>query len=88
MPLALKKYGRSNAETLKKAFLESIIPRRKTPVAGVPVFAPPEHAFAGQNLRAPGTLMQWVGGRSILLAEEMQTVDPKLPHAEDSPLAK
>ncbi len=89
MPLALKKYGEINAETLRKAFLEVDYPTRKDPRGWGAKFAPPDHEFAGQNLRAPGTLMQWVGGKEyIVWPKEMQTVDPKLPIPKDSPLAR
>jgi len=89
MPLALKKYGEINSETLRKAFLEVDYPTRKDPRGWGAKYAPPEHEFAGQNLRAPGTLMQWVGGKEyIAWPKEMQTIDPKLPMPKDSPLAK
>jgi len=89
MPLALKNYGEINAETLRKAFLEVDYPARKDPRGWGAKYAPPEHEFAGQNLRAPGTLMQWVDSKQyIVWPKEMQTIDPKLPMPKDSPLAK
>jgi len=89
MPLALKKYGEINSETLRRAFLEVDYPARKDPRGWGAKYAPPEHEYAGQNLRAPGTLMQWVAGKQyIVWPREMQTIDPKLPMPKDSPLAK
>jgi branched-chain amino acid transport system substrate-binding protein len=89
MPLALKKYGEVNADTLRKAFLEVDYPPERDPRGWGAKFAPPDHAYAGQNLRAPGTLMQWVDGKEyIVWPKAMQTVDPKLPMPKDSPLAK
>jgi hypothetical protein len=89
MPLALKKYGEINAETLRKAFLEVDYLPEQDPRGWGAKFAPPDHEYAGQNLRAPGTLMQWVGGTEyIVWPKALQTIDPRLPMPKDSPLAK
>ena len=89
MPLALKKYGAINAETLRKAFLDVDYPTKKDPRGWGAKFAPPEHQYAGQNLRAPGTLMQWVNGKEyVVWPENLQSIDPQLPMPKDSPLAR
>ena len=89
MPKALKKYGEITPETLRMAFLEVDYPARKDPKGWGLKFAPPDHEYAGQNLRGPHTILQWVGGRQYLVwPKEMQTIDPKLPMPKDSLLAK
>ncbi|MCK5552077.1 MAG: ABC transporter ATP-binding protein, partial [Deltaproteobacteria bacterium] len=78
-----------NADTLRKAFLEVDYPPERDPRGWGAKFAPPDHQYAGQNLRAPGTLMQWVDGKEyIVWPKAMQTIDPKLPMPKDSTLAK
>jgi branched-chain amino acid transport system substrate-binding protein len=56
MPLALKKYGEITADTMRKAFSEVDVPPEEDPRGWGCKFAPQNHEFAGQNLRAVGTL--------------------------------
>jgi branched-chain amino acid transport system substrate-binding protein len=63
MPLALKKYGEINAETIRKAMLEIDVPPSRDPRAWGAKYAPPEHVEAGQNLHSVGTLLQRVAGK-------------------------
>ena len=89
MPIALKKYGEITPETLRKAFLEVDYPASKDPRGWGAKFAPPDHEYAGQNLRYYNTLLQWINGKQyIVWPKEMQTIDAKLPMPKDSPLAK
>jgi branched-chain amino acid transport system substrate-binding protein len=89
MPLALKKYGEINAETIRKALLEVDVPPSRDPRAWGAKYAPPDHPVAGQNLRSTATLLQRIAGKEhVAWPKPMQTVEPKFPMPKDSPLAK
>lgn len=89
MPLALKKYGEINAETIRKAMLEVDVPPSQDPRAWGAKYAPPDHPEAGQNIRSTATLLQRITGKEhVAWPKHMQTVDPKFPMPKDSPLAK
>jgi branched-chain amino acid transport system substrate-binding protein len=96
LPIAITKYGldpgtdpKVQAEAIRKAFLDVDIPEGGTgEVFGVK-FAPPEHEYAGQNLRAYPVVMQWfVGKWHLMWPEAGRTEEPKLPVPSDSPFAK
>jgi len=89
IPLALKKYGEITPDTMRKAFLEVDVPPQADPRGWGCKFAPPDHEFSGQNLKAVGTLLQWVKGvQHIAWPKSLQTAPPKFPLPSDSPFAK
>jgi branched-chain amino acid transport system substrate-binding protein len=85
---AIKKYGAPTADNIRKAALELDIPEGATPCGYGVKFAPPEHKFAGENLRSYPVIMQWVKGKTELVwPNALKTIDPKLPAPPDWPLA-
>jgi branched-chain amino acid transport system substrate-binding protein len=80
LPRAIKKYGGFDAESLRKAALETDIPVGGTMQGYGVKFFPPGHPLAGQNERAFPVVMQYVNGRArIAWPKEIQTTDPVLP---------
>ena len=85
---AVKKYGTPTADNIRKAALEMDIPDGGFPANYGLKFAPPEHRFSGQNLRAWPVVMQWVKQRvEIVWPNTLKTMDAKLPAPPDWPLA-
>lgn len=85
---AIKKYGAPTADNIRKAALELDIPEGATPCGYGVKFAPPEHKYAGENLRSYPVIMQWVKGKTELVwPNALKTIDPKLPAPPDWPLA-
>ena len=73
--IALEKYGEINRETIRKAFLEVDIPDGGTFVGFGVKFAPPDHPWAGENLKATlHPVCEWFGTRP----EDLKAVWP--PH--------
>ena len=88
MPLALKKYGKITPDTIRQAALDIDIPEGGTPSGYGCKFAPPDHAFAGQNLRSYPVVSQWVNNKvEIVWPAALRTAEPKLPVPSDSPYA-
>ena len=84
-PLALKEYGEITADTIRKAALQIDIPEGKTPCGYGVKFAPPEHDYAGQNLRSYPVLTQFINGNvEIIWPDNLKTADPKIPWPSDS----
>ena len=89
MPLAVKKYGGYTPDNLRKAALEVDIPDGQTAAWYGVKFAPPEHEFAGQNLRAFPVVTQWIDGKQyIVFPESLRTIKPVLPLPQGHPLAQ
>jgi branched-chain amino acid transport system substrate-binding protein len=89
IPLAVKKYGSPTADNIRKAALELDIPEGGTPAGYGVKFAPPDHLYAGQNLRSSPGVMQWVNGKiEFVWPKAMKRSDPKLPLPRDSVFAK
>jgi branched-chain amino acid transport system substrate-binding protein len=89
MPLALQKYREITPDTLKMALLDVDVPPSKDPRGFGAKYAPPDHEYAGQNLRAPKSVMQWINGKEyIVWPKEVQTIEPKIPMPKDSPMAR
>jgi branched-chain amino acid transport system substrate-binding protein len=88
LPRAIKKYGGYDAESLRKAAMETDIPEGGT-IQGYGVkFFPPGNAMAGQNSRSTPVVMQYIDGKTkIALPKALQTVDPVLPLPPSSPYA-
>jgi branched-chain amino acid transport system substrate-binding protein len=85
---AVKKYGTPTADNIRKAALEMDIPEGGTPSGYGLKFAPPEHRFAGENLRSYPVVMQWVKGKiEVVWPNSLKTIDAKLPAPADWPLA-
>jgi branched-chain amino acid transport system substrate-binding protein len=85
---AVKKYGSPTADNIRKAALETDIPEGGTPSGYGLKFAPPDHKFAGQNLRSYPVVMQWVKQKiEIVWPSALKTMDAKLPAPADWPLA-
>jgi branched-chain amino acid transport system substrate-binding protein len=85
---AVKEYGAPTADNIRKAALEMDIPEGGTPSGYGLKFAPPEHKYAGENLRSYPVVMQWVKGKvEIVWPNALKTMEPKLPAPPDWPLA-
>jgi branched-chain amino acid transport system substrate-binding protein len=85
---AVKEYGAPTADNIRKAALEMDIPEGGTPSGYGLKFAPPEHKYAGENLRSYPVVMQWVKGKvEIVWPNALKTTEPKLPAPPDWPLA-
>ncbi len=84
----VEKYGKPTPDNIRKAALEMDIPEGATPSGYGMKFAPPEHEYAGQNLRSYPVVMQWVDQKvQIVWPKAMMSMEPKLPMPSDSPLA-
>lgn len=89
MPLAIKKYGSCTPDNLRKAALEIDIPDGATVAWYGVKFAPPEHAYAGQNLRAFPVVTQWVDEKQyIVFPDNLRTIKPVLPLPAKHPLGQ
>jgi branched-chain amino acid transport system substrate-binding protein len=89
MPLAIKKYGACTPDNVRKAALEIDIPDGKTVAWYGVKFAPPEHEFAGQNLRAFPVVTQWIDEKQyIVFPASLRTIKPVLPLPAGHPLAQ
>lgn len=88
-PKAIKKYGKVTADTVRMTARELDIPEGATPCGYGVKFAPPEHEYAGQDLRSYPVVMQWVNGKvEIVWPGALKTIEAKLPLPSDSPYAK
>lgn len=80
LPLAIEKYGDVTPDTIRMAALEIDIPDGGTPMGYGAKFAPPEHEYAGQNLRSFTTVFQYVDGKwEIVWPKAVRTSEPVLP---------
>lgn len=80
LPLAIKKYGDVTPDTIRMAAMEIDIPDGGTPMGYGVKFAPPEHEYAGQNLRAFTTVYQYVDGKwEINWPLSVRTSEPIIP---------
>jgi branched-chain amino acid transport system substrate-binding protein len=88
LPRAIKKYGGYDAESLRKAALDTDIPEGGT-IQGYGVkFYPPGHEMSGQNMRSSPVVMQYIDGATkISWPKGLQTADPVLPLPASSPYA-
>jgi branched-chain amino acid transport system substrate-binding protein len=85
---AVKKYGTPTSDNIRKAALEIDIADGGVPANYGVKFAPPDHKFAGQNLKAYPVVMQWVKGTvEIVWPNTLKTAEAKLPAPPDWPLA-
>lgn len=90
LPRAIKKYGGIDAESLRKAALETDIPEGGTLLGfGVKFPDPGSSNMDGQNQKASPVVMQYVD-RQVKIAwpKALQTIDPVLPLPSASPYAK
>ncbi|MEX0959528.1 MAG: ABC transporter substrate-binding protein [Burkholderiales bacterium] len=80
LPRAIRKYGGVDAESLRKAALDTDIPVGGT-IQGYGVkFHRPGHAMAGQNERSFPVVMQYAGGDTkVVWPANLRTADPVLP---------
>jgi len=89
LPRAIQKYGQVTADTVRMAARELDIPEGATPCGYGVKFAPPEHEYAGQNLRSYPVVVQWVNGKvEIVWPSALKTIEAKLPLPSDSPFAR
>lgn len=90
LPRAIKKYGGIDAESLRKAALETDIAEGGTLLGfGVKFPQQGQSDMMGQNTMASPVVMQYVK-RKVYIAwpKALQTIDPVLPLPESSPYAK
>jgi branched-chain amino acid transport system substrate-binding protein len=80
LPRAIKKYGGTDPEALRKAALDTDIAEGGT-IQGYGVkFYPPGNPMSGQNERSSPVVMQYIGGETkIAWPAKLRTVDPVLP---------
>jgi branched-chain amino acid transport system substrate-binding protein len=80
LPRAIKKYGGTDPEALRKAALDTDIPDGGT-IQGYGVkFFPPGTEMAGQNERSSPVVMQYIGGKTeVVWPARLRTADPVLP---------
>ena len=89
LPRAIKKYGGIDAESLRKAAMETDIPVGGTLMGFGVKFNAPEAAMAGQNDRASPVVVQYIDGKAhIVWPKALQSIDPVLPLPKSSPYAK
>ncbi len=89
LPRAIKKYGGIDAESLRKAALETDIPVGVTLMGFGVKFNPPEDDMAGQNDRAAPVVVQYIDGKAhIVWPQALQSIDPVLPLPKSSPYTK
>jgi len=79
LPRAIKKYGGFDAESLRKAALETDIPVGGTLQGYGVKFYPPGSPLAGQNERAFPVVIQFTGGRGHIVWPKEIGADPVLP---------
>jgi branched-chain amino acid transport system substrate-binding protein len=85
-PMALKKYGNLEPESIRKAAVEIDIPEGSTPCGYGVKFAPPEDKYAGQNIRSYPVVVQWTTDKlGIVWPASMKTTEPIIPMPTDSP---
>jgi branched-chain amino acid transport system substrate-binding protein len=90
LPRAIKKYGGIDAESLRKAAMDTDIAAGGTLLGyGVKFPKAGESDMMGQNMRASPVVMQYVD-RKVYIAwpKALQTIDPVLPLPKSSPYAK
>lgn len=86
LPLALKKYGSLEPDSIRKAALDIDIPDGGTPCGYGVKFAPPSDKCAGQNIRSYPVVVQFVKGKlNVSWPNTMQTAEPIIPLPSDSP---
>jgi len=80
LPRAIKKYGGTDPEALRKAALDTDIPEGGT-IQGYGVkFFPPGSEMAGQNQRSSPVVMQYIAGKTeIVWPARLRTAEPVLP---------
>jgi ABC-type branched-subunit amino acid transport system substrate-binding protein len=89
LPRAIKKYGGIDAESLRKAALETDIPVGGTMLGFGVKFPQPGSAMDGQNPDAFPVVVQYINRETkVVWPKAIQTIDPILPLPKDSPYAK
>ena len=80
LPRAIKKYGGTDPEALRKAALDADIPDGGT-IQGYGVkFLPPGTEMSGQNERSSPVVMQYIGGKTeVVWPARLRTAEPVLP---------
>jgi branched-chain amino acid transport system substrate-binding protein len=80
LPRAIKKYGGTDPEALRKAALDSDIPDGGT-IQGYGVkFYRPGEEMSGQNERSSPVVMQYINGKTeVVWPERLRTAEPVLP---------
>ena len=80
LPRAIKKYGGTDPEAIRKAALDTDIPLGGT-IQGYGVkFFPPGTQMAGQNERSLPVVMQFVGGETkVVWPAAIKTAEPVIP---------
>lgn len=89
LPIAIQKYGGMTPDAIRQACLELDIPEGGTCEGYGVKFAPPEDVYAGQNIRAFPTVMQWDGQKwHIMWPDSFRTTEPVIPLPATHPLGK
>ncbi len=90
LPRAIKKYGGIDAESLRKASLDTNIAPGGTLLGyGVKFPKAGENDMIGQNMLAAPVVMQYIDKKVyVAYPKNLQTIDPVLPLPKSSPYAK
>jgi hypothetical protein len=88
LPSVIEKYGKVTAEGVREVVTKVDVPDGQTPMWYGAKFEPPESTYAGQNIRAFPTMIQYVGGKRLaVFPEGVKSVEPVLPLPPGHPLA-
>jgi branched-chain amino acid transport system substrate-binding protein len=80
LPRAIRKTGSASPDALREAALATDIPEGGTLMGYGVKFNPPGHALSGQNARSSVPMVQYVGGKTYVVAPtKIRTRDPVLP---------
>jgi len=88
LPVAINKYGGTNADAIRKAALDVDIPEGGT-IQGYGVkFAAPGTEFSGQNLRTAACVTQAFGDQEVIVwPDKLKTADIVMPLPKSNPYA-
>jgi hypothetical protein len=88
LPSVVEKYGKVTADGVREVVAKLDVPDGQTPMWYGAKFEPPEAVYAGQNIRAFPTMIQYVGGKRLaVFPEGVKSVEPVLPLPPGHPLA-
>lgn len=80
LPRAIRNSGGASPEALRESALATDIPEGGTLMGYGVKFYPPGHPMAGQNERSSVPMMQYVGGKTYVVAPaKLRTREPVLP---------
>jgi branched-chain amino acid transport system substrate-binding protein len=89
LPVVIEKFGKITPDTVREVCTKLDIPDGQTPMWYGVKFEPPEAEYAGQNMKAFPTVVQYVDGKPYpVFPESIRTIDPVIPLPSTHPLAQ